>query len=278
MGLLTRRSKKDETNDNIDSLGKPNNGVGNSASTEESFNKPREGHYNSNGKGEWEWKDLSARETSKNANTNTQPTVISARANADKFKVSEMRDSDLHGTTGYRGKRSTTVPTARESAYSGTPRYDWIDVEAAAAIKIQSVYRRHVVLSQLEKEGKSTASMRNNVRARNAQKKSMNSEDVPSLFRFCGLGLMFADATGEDTVAMNEATTAASDDKNFNSKLNKDMKARTLKLRQKRGIVLEESVEVVDHLEDEEDDAPQIKQKKKFRLFKRKGQAARSVQ
>lgn len=184
---------------------------------------------------------------------NISTTVISAKDGADKFKVSQVRDSQLHATTGgYEVKRPATVPTAKTSAYSGPPRYDWIDVEAAATIKVQSIFRRHMVLTRLEREGKSTAAMRNKIRSRNAQKKIMSSEDVPTLFRFCGIGFLFADATGEDTVAMNEASAAKRDEK-FNEKLEKDKKLRTFKMRNKPEIELEEAVEVVDNVESFQD-------------------------
>ena len=32
---------------------------------------------------------------------------------------------------------------------------------------------------------------------------AMTSEDVPGLFRFCGFGLLFSDATGEDSKELN---------------------------------------------------------------------------
>ncbi len=174
--------------------------------------------------------------------------VISARDGAGKFKVSQVRDTMLHQTRGYKATRSSTVPTARESAYNGPPRYDWIDVEAAAAIKVQSIFRRHLVLTQLEKEGKSTAAMRNKIRSRHAQKKELNSEDVPTFMRFCGIGFLFADATGEDTAAINAEQRAKKDEK-FNAKLEKEKKLRKFRMRQKSSVELEEAVEVVDHVD-----------------------------
>jgi hypothetical protein len=178
------------------------------------------------------------------------PKIISGRDGADKFKVSDVRDTMLHNTEGFKAKRTKHVPSARDSAYSGPPRYDWIDVEAAAAIKVQSIFRRHLVLTQLEREGKSTAAMRNKIRSRHAEKKALNSEDVPLMFRFCGIGFLFADATGEDTQAINEGIAAKRDEK-FNSKINKDKKLRAFRMRQKTNIELEEAVEVVDNIDDE---------------------------
>lgn len=176
----------------------------------------------------------------------------STGANND-IRVSDVRDSSLHG--GYKTKRASTVPTARESAYSGPPRYDWIDVEAAAAIKIQSIYRRHQVLATLEKEGKSTAAMRNRIRARNAKKKSNTSEDVPLFFRFCGVGLLFSDVTGED----DEFGTTGDDAYDGNSKL------KAFRMRQKPTVEVDEAVEVVDDIDYDQNI---MKKKKRFRGFK----------
>lgn len=45
-----------------------------------------------------------------------------------------FRPSDVAGTSlkaqgrGYKETRATTVPTARNSAFAGPPRYDWVDV------------------------------------------------------------------------------------------------------------------------------------------------------
>lgn len=213
--------------------------VGNSSSTEESAKPidPREGLFVSK-KGRMGVGMMRRRKNSEKIQ------IISARDGPDKFKASDVRDSMLH-ETGFKNKRSSTVPKAKDSAYTGPPRYDWIDVEAAAAVKVQSVYRRHMVLTQLEKDGKSTAAMRNKIRARHAKKQPMSGEDVPTFFRFCGIGSLFADATGEDTLALEEA---AKRDEKFNDKINKDKKLRAFKMRNKATTELEESVEVVDNI------------------------------
>jgi hypothetical protein len=130
---------------------------------------------------------------------------VIASSNQGHFRPSDVYDASLRdGEGGYIHTRSSTVPTARESAFSGPPRYDWVDVESAAAIKVQSIFRRNQVLNQLEKEGKLTAAMRNRIRSRGARgKRGMASEDVPSFLRFCGIGMLFSDATGEDADALN---------------------------------------------------------------------------
>uniref|UniRef100_A0A7S4UHR9 Uncharacterized protein n=1 Tax=Ditylum brightwellii TaxID=49249 RepID=A0A7S4UHR9_9STRA len=84
------------------------------------------------------------------------------------------------------------APSARDSAYEGPPRYDWIDIETAAAVKVQAIFRRNQTMRELEKQGITTAAMRNRKRAMKAKKyKKMHvSEDTPSLLRFCGVGFL----------------------------------------------------------------------------------------
>lgn len=89
------------------------------------------------------------------------------------------------------------APTARESAFGGPPRYDWIDIETSAAIKVQSVFRRIKAMKELEQKGHSTAAMRNRARRRAARSQVRGNSDIPSLFRCCGVGLAFGDATEE---------------------------------------------------------------------------------
>lgn len=80
-------------------------------------------------------------------------------------------------------------PSAREAAFGGPPRYDWIDVETAAAIKVQSKFRQLQVQRELEKQGITTSGQRNRSRARKSKKKIQSaSEDVPFLVSMCGIG------------------------------------------------------------------------------------------
>ena len=76
--------------------------------------------------------------------------------------------------------------------------------ETVAAIKLQSVYRRNLVYKQLEKEGKSTAQMRNRQRRRKAKGYTAVGEDTPGMFGFCGIGLLCGDSTVEDETAIKE--------------------------------------------------------------------------
>lgn len=103
---------------------------------------------------------------------------------------------------------ASPAPSARDSAFGGEPKYDWIDIETAAAIKIQSSYRRNKVMGDLEKEGLSTAAIRNRSRTLEARKKKDSvlaaSSDVPNIFTCCGVGLAFGDATETDYDAVRD--------------------------------------------------------------------------
>mmetsp|Transcript_17426 Transcript_17426/g.25405 ORF Transcript_17426/g.25405 Transcript_17426/m.25405 type:complete len:243 (+) Transcript_17426:68-796(+) len=158
--------------------------------------------------------------------------------------------SDVVGTStlglGYHDSRPTHVPTARESAYSGPPRYDWIDVESAAAVKVQSIFRRNQALKQLEKEGMMTAAMRNRIRSRQANGKAFASEDVPTLFRFCGIGLLFGEATGEDNDALH--SNKQLEKEKVKAKEESEKRRRKFRMRKKSSDKLEEAIEVVDNV------------------------------
>lgn len=166
-----------------------------------------------------------------------------------------FRPSDVAGTSlkaqgrGYKETRATTVPTARNSAFAGPPRYDWVDVESSAAIKVQSVFRRNKVLKQLEEEGKSTSAMRNRKRHRKAGgAMQMTSEDVPGLFRFCGFGLLFSDATGEDANELTAKRNAELEEKR-QLKLAQEELKRRFRMRKKSTVKYDEAVEVVDDVD-----------------------------
>ena len=98
----------------------------------------------------------------------------------------------------------------------------------------------------MEREGKSTAAMRNRKRAQRVKgKKIMPSEDVPTIFRFCGLGFIFGDATGEDPDAYMERKKAEEKEKR-QQKLDMEVEKRKFRMRNKGGVKVEEAVEVVD--------------------------------
>mmetsp|Transcript_7979 Transcript_7979/g.15032 ORF Transcript_7979/g.15032 Transcript_7979/m.15032 type:complete len:248 (+) Transcript_7979:197-940(+) len=196
-------------------------------------------------------------------------------SNQGHFRPSDVFDTSLRDENGYKYTRSPTVPTARESAFSGPPRYDWVDVESAAAIKVQSIFRRNQVLNQLEKEGKLTAAMRNRIRSRQVRgKRGMASEDVPSFLRFCGIGMLFSDATGEDTDALNSPMNAGA--QRLQEKELQESQSRKYRLRKKGTNQLEEAIEVVDDIDlEEEEESNQIKDvddnNKKTNSKKKKG-------
>ncbi|CAJ1938060.1 unnamed protein product [Cylindrotheca closterium] len=107
--------------------------------------------------------------------------------------------------------KGTVPPPARQAAFHGPPRFDWMDIESNAAIKIQSVQRRNMVMQELEDKGMSTAAIRNRKRRRKAAKEAhpymaSQSQDTPSIFACCAVGLAFGDATedGDDAYRLLE--------------------------------------------------------------------------
>jgi len=87
-------------------------------------------------------------------------------------------------------------PAAKVAAFEGPARFDWIDVEYSAVTKIQSIFRRHLVLQELEEEGLSTSYIRNRKRQRKATPMVFHSSKVdeaaPDLgFGCCSIGLAF---------------------------------------------------------------------------------------
>eukprot|EP00549_Striatella_unipunctata_P005472 CAMPEP_0118703790 /NCGR_PEP_ID=MMETSP0800-20121206/18801_1 /TAXON_ID=210618 ORGANISM="Striatella unipunctata, Strain CCMP2910" /NCGR_SAMPLE_ID=MMETSP0800 /ASSEMBLY_ACC=CAM_ASM_000638 /LENGTH=260 /DNA_ID=CAMNT_0006605459 /DNA_START=42 /DNA_END=824 /DNA_ORIENTATION=- len=136
-------------------------------------------------------------------------------------------------------------PEARDAAFSGPPRYDWMDIETAAAVKVQSVYRRNKVMQELEEQGISTAAMRNRARARNARQRRMAGEDTPSILRFCGIGFLFGDVTEED-LAVQEAFRKKQYEEKKMKMDAEEAEKRKFKFRRKAGEDVQEGIEVVD--------------------------------
>jgi len=66
-------------------------------------------------------------------------------------------------------------PEAKVAAFEGPARFDWIDVEYSAVTKIQSIFRRHLIL---EDEGLSTSYIRNRKRQRKATPMGFHSSNV----------------------------------------------------------------------------------------------------
>jgi hypothetical protein len=53
-------------------------------------------------------------------------------------------------------------------------------------------------MADLERQGITTAAIRNRSRRRKAWGSENGTDDIPGLFRCCGIGLAFGDATEED--------------------------------------------------------------------------------
>jgi len=103
----------------------------------------------------------------------------------------------------------TEAPSAKEAAFGGPPRYDWIDVETAAAVKVQSQFRRLKVMKELDDAGMTTSSMRNRARARkNKHNKKAVNEDVPFLVSMCGIGTLFGAYDDEEVEAERKQAEA----------------------------------------------------------------------
>lgn len=133
------------------------------------------------------------------------PVITSA--GHDSFSPSAVSSAGNYATEGFysrskkhfRGKeRPRDRPSARTSAFGGAPRYDWMDIETTAAIKIQACCRRLRTQNDLDRRGVSTPGMRNRRAKRRARHQSRTgrrnaSADVPFPFNMCGVGLLFGD-------------------------------------------------------------------------------------
>lgn len=101
-------------------------------------------------------------------------------------------------------------PAAKDAAFEGPTRFDWIDVEYSAVTKIQSIFRRHLVLQKLEEQPLSTSFIRNRRRQRKANPLVFHSskadEAAPDLgFGCCDVGSIFG---GDDEKADSAAYRA----------------------------------------------------------------------
>ena len=128
-----------------------------------------------------------------------QSSLVDDTADNDKLVddgSSSSRGSFSTSTTSPKNRKkfSWFRPSAREAAFSGPPKYEWADVETTAAVKIQSVVRYVQTRDSLEHDGFTTAHMRNRIRERkatnNAAWRRVITDDVPGMFRCCGVGLL----------------------------------------------------------------------------------------
>jgi len=168
---------------------------------------------------------------------------------------SEVESTDDEDDDRYTNKSSmpksillNAPPAAKDSAFGGPPRYDWIDIETAAAVKVQSIARRNMVMDDLEDQGKSTAAIRNRNRRggmHDDESNYVNTEDTPSIFQMCGVGLMFGDAAEEDEKARKEREKARYEEKKRLQAVQEE-KLRAYKPRNKGTVNMNEALEVIE--------------------------------
>jgi len=194
--------------------------------------------------------------------------IVTSRG-ADDFSpsaVSSWNNSSINGFLSSRSKgfcavdRPKVRPSAKASAFGGAPRYDWMDIETTAVIKIQAAYRRLQVQNYLDANNLSTPGMRNRRRRLQARYKARSggdkyhggcqtSEDVPFPFNLCGVGLLFGDGTLEDQAIVSGI------EKRKKSKKKGELEAedearRRFHMRKKETFGLEEGVEVVESFDE----------------------------
>lgn len=121
--------------------------------------------------------------------------------------------------------------------------------------------------------------MRNRLRRKEAgfAGRLMAGEDVPTFMRFCGIGMLFGDATGEDNDVLNSQKEEGL--KRLQKKEKEEQKKRKFRMRKKKEEQLEEAIEVVDNItlegEVEEEDGEEVEEKnggrrKGSRFFRKK--------
>ncbi|KAL3780599.1 hypothetical protein ACHAWO_010258 [Cyclotella atomus] len=178
---------------------------------------------------------------------------IITSSGADDFSPSLVQGNTVAQGNKKKEKRTKTRPSAKSSAFSGAPRYDWMDIETAAAIKVQSVYRRNKVLKYLEENNMSTPGMRNRRRRRMAKMSKVQSEDVPFPFNMCGVGFLFGDGTPEDEKYTSSLEKKKKDKMKEEMEKNEASK-RKFRMRKKGSQHLEEGIEVVESFDEQDRD------------------------
>lgn len=100
-------------------------------------------------------------------------------------------------------------PPAAEAAFHGAPRFDWIDVEFHAATRVQKIFRRHLVLQEMEEAGLTTSYIRNRKRQRKANASFLptSTENAPEFgLACCSMGMAFGNGCEDfDVVEDNRA-------------------------------------------------------------------------
>jgi hypothetical protein len=129
--------------------------------------------------------------------------------------------------------------------------------ETAAATKIQSVYRRNKAMWALEQQGVSTSAIRNRKRRRKAAERNgghskkvnlySQSEDAPSFFNCCAVGLAFGDATEDDDDAYRKFQKEQYEERQKQQSMHEDsLRKRYMKRDGTINNPISETVEVVD--------------------------------
>jgi hypothetical protein len=121
--------------------------------------------------------------------------------------------------------------------------------ETAAAIKVQAAFRRNKALRDLEKEGITTAAIRNAQRRRKAQQRNAQTgtADIPSLFQCCGVGLAFGDATEEDYEAARQHEKEQYEErKKARERREEELRQNYIQAQKAKQTPVKEIIEVVD--------------------------------
>uniref|UniRef100_A0A7S1FLN8 Uncharacterized protein n=1 Tax=Corethron hystrix TaxID=216773 RepID=A0A7S1FLN8_9STRA len=139
--------------------------------------------------------------------------------------------------------RKRVKPKASVAAFSGPPRYDWIDIETAAAIKLQSVFRRRMVEKDLVARGIKPPSY---IRRERLEKELY--DDVPEFLQMCGLHLLFGGLSKEEKREERRERDKEERQIRIDKERKQEEKKREYrKLKSKKPILLEE-VEVVEEI------------------------------
>lgn len=208
------------------------------------------------------WFSLKRGENARVRSSNGVPIVTST--GADDFSPSAVNSRTNSSINGFIGNSATfsakdrprVRPSAKASAFGGAPRYDWMDIETTAAIKVQAAYRRLRVQNYLDREGLSTPGMRNRRRRLEARYRARGggdkyhggcqvNEDVPFPFNLCGVGLLFGDGTLEDERIVSGIEKRKKSKARTEAEI-EDERLRRFRMRKKDDLGLEEGVEVVE--------------------------------
>lgn len=178
---------------------------------------------------------------------------------SDHFSPSAVGGGANYATDGFYSRSKKTFggkerprvrPSAKSSAFGGAPRYDWMDIETTAAVKIQASYRRLRVQNLLDEQNRSTPGMRNRRARREAGRqsrmsRSLPSADVPFPFSLCGVGLIFGDGTLEDERVVDGLERERAGRRKAACE-REDEEKRRFRMRRKESRHLEEGIEVVE--------------------------------